>query len=70
MAVQSCLIHFAYEGIHATKPVTGHSCLRFMPSDFELVGSGEAACRGDFWYDAWYSNQIDDPAISSMYKYV
>lgn len=38
-------------GIHATKPVTGHSCLRFMPSDFELVGSGEAACRGDFWYD-------------------
>eukprot|EP00435_Cladocopium_sp_Y103_P044041 s455_g12.t1 len=54
-------------GIHATKPVTGHSCLRFLPSDFELVGGGEAACRGDFWYDAWYSNQIDDPAISSAW---
>lgn len=40
-------------GIHATKPVTGHSCHRYVPSDFELMGTGDSACRGDFWYDAW-----------------
>eukprot|EP00434_Breviolum_minutum_P016551 symbB.v1.2.014591.t1/scaffold1071.1/size202461/4 len=38
-------------GIHATKPVTGHSCHRYVPSDFELMGTGDSACRGDFWYD-------------------
>ena len=43
---------FLVTGIHATKPVSGHSCHRFVPSDFELMGTGDSACRGDFWYDA------------------
>ncbi|CAJ1344105.1 unnamed protein product [Effrenium voratum] len=43
------------QGIESTKPAAGYSCHAFLPSDFELVGTGASACRGSTWYD----NSVD-----------
>ena len=44
-------------GIHATSPVKGHACFLFAPSDFEIVGGENQACRGRTWYDTCLKHQ-------------
>ncbi|CAE7674473.1 unnamed protein product [Symbiodinium pilosum] len=62
-----CEVWTHVAGIHATSPVKGHACFLFAPSDFEIVGGENQACRGRTWYDNSnsYFTHVRDQTLSS-----